>query len=279
VTAVLGSTRSSLIVLFAFWVCSCNNPTSPDSRTYFLSGLIRDSASLTPIADATVQVTTGSLAGRMTLSDAAGRFQFADMASAVEQTMVTVLKFGYLPVTVQVDRADVVISLLTSRLPIEGDYTMTFTASDECTMLPSTLRRRAYPATVVAARRFASSTDANFAIELSGSDFFPELRILSLSIRASNARFFVASVEAEQRWGDDLPIYERVDGTGYLSLHGTGTATLTVSDTAFNTTFDGIMSYCPRSTSPFGPGNPPQCSVPAVDCQSDRHQLSGSRRE
>jgi hypothetical protein len=166
----------------------------------------------------------------------------------------------------------------TSRLPIEGDYTLTFAAADECTTLPSTMRRRSYSATIVASRQFVSSLDGNFGIELSGSDFFPELRTLSLSIRASTARFFVASVEAEQRWGDDVPIYERIGATGYLSLHGTGTTTLTVSDTAFDTTFDGIMSYCPSSTNPFGPGSPPRCTAPAIDCQSVRHQLTGARR-
>jgi hypothetical protein len=269
--------RSSLIVALAICATACGSPTSPSSK-FLLSGVIRDSSSLTPVADATVQVTTGSLAGQMTVSDREGRFRFGDLASAVEPTTLAVFRVGYFPVTMLAERPDVVILLATSRLPIEGDYTMTFAAAGECTMLPSPLRRRAYSATIAVSSRLGSSLDAIFAIELSGADFLAELRTVSLSIRASTGRFFVASHEAERRWGDDVPIYERVGATGCLSLHGVGATPLTVSDTAFDTTFEGILSYCPTSTNRFGPGYPPQCTAPAVDCQSNGHQLTGVRR-
>ena len=138
------SIRSLVSVALAIWISACNSPSSPGSRTFTLSGLVRDSSSFGPVADATIQVTSGSLAGRVTTSDTSGRFQFAEAASVADPTTLLVLKAGYFPVTVQVERTDVVITLASSRIPLEGNYTMTFTAADDCSMLPSPLRRRTY---------------------------------------------------------------------------------------------------------------------------------------
>lgn len=268
-----------LLLILAVLGSACNNPTSPAGRTFFLAGVIRDSSSSRPVPDATVQVTTGSLAGRATTSDALGQFHFTELASSDEPTTLTVLKFGYSPAIVRVDRTDVVITLSSSRLPIEGDYTMIFTAADECDMLPSALRRRAYAATIVLSRTFSSSMDGNFDIELSGADFFPELRTIAMSIRSGRSNVFISSSEAERKWGDDIPVYERVRAGEHLSLHGRAEGSVSVTDTALTTTFDGVIAYCPTSTAPrFAAGYPPTCAMPPIECRSGRHQLTASRR-
>jgi hypothetical protein len=270
--------QSLVIVVVAVLISACANPSSPSSGTFTLAGTVRDS-SLSPLADAIIQVTSGTLAGQVTTSNALGQFHFADAASLTVPTILVVLKAGYLPATVQVERTDIVVTLTTSRFPVEGDYTITFTAADECSMLPSSLRRRTYPSTIDIWRRFdVPPLGGVFAIQLSESDFFPELRTLSLSIRGNTAKFFISSFEAEQRWLDDVPIYERLGATGYLSLHGRATTVMSVTDTAFTTTFDGIMSHCPKSLDPLGPGYPPKCAAMAIECHSSRHQLTGSRR-
>ena len=269
--------RGVLLLILTVLGSACNNPTSPE-RTFFLSGMIRDASSSRPVADATVQVTTGSLAGRATTSDSLGQFHFTELASSAEPTTLTVLKFGYSPATVQVQRTDVVITLSSSRLPIEGDYTMIFAAANECDMLPSALRRRAYAAAIVVSRRFTSSLDGLFDIELSGADFFPELRTISLSISSGRSNVFIGSSEADRKWGDDIPIYERVRAGEHLSLHGRAEGNVSVTDTALTQTFDGVIAFCPRSTAPFADGYPPQCAMPPIECRSDHHQLTASRR-
>ena len=266
-----------VVVAVAIAISACSSPSSPGKNTYILAGLIRDSSSA-PIEGATVQVTAGSLMGQMTTTDSSGRFRFTDPAFVDTPTTVLVLKAGYLPVTQRIDSANVVITLSAASYPIEGNYTVTFTAASECSVLPSSLRRRAYPSTIAIYRRSTSPLEGTFTMELSGSDFFPQLRTLSLSIRNNTGSFFIASFEADQRWMDDLPVYERLGANEYFSVHGKATVAVSVNDTAFTTTFDGIMSYCPRSIDPIGTGFPPNCAVPAIDCRSDHHQLTGSRR-
>lgn len=277
---VMHATRiqSLVIVVVAALISGCANPSSPSKATFTLAGIIRDS-SLRPLADAMIQVTSGTLAGQVTTSNALGQFQFADTASVTVPTILVVVKAGYFPATVQVERTDIVVTLTSSRFPVEGDYTITFTAADECSMLPSSLRRRIYSSTIDIWQRFdVPPLGGFFAIGLTESDFFPELRTLSLSLRGNRGNFFISSFEAQERWGDDVPIYERLGATEYLSLHGTATTVMSVTDTAFATTFDGIMSYCPKSFDPLGRGSPPRCAAIAIDCHSSRHELTGSRR-
>jgi hypothetical protein len=266
-----------LLVAVAISISACTSPTSPDNRMFVLAGVIRDTSS-TPVADALVQVASGPLAGRTATTDTAGRFQFSEAIAVAEPTTLIVLKAGYESVTVRVDRTSLVITLSpVVRPPIEGNYTIGFTAAQECSVLPSSIQRREYPS-MIAVSRQPSALESFFAIELSESNFFPALRILSLSIQGRFATFVIASVEANQRWGDDLPVYERVSATEYIALHGKASATMSVNDTAFTARFDGVMSYCPRSIAPIGTGFPPQCAVPAIECRSDHHQITGLRR-
>jgi hypothetical protein len=222
------------------------------------------------VPGALVQVGSGTLAGRTTTSDAAGQFRFDEPVSAREATTLTVLAAGYPPTTVIVDRTAVTITLgKPLRFAIEGDKALTVGVADECTSIPSRVRRRSYPSTIIAVRQTTQSSDEGFYVELSASEFFTGLRTISLGVRGNRATMSISSVEAMTRWLDDLPVYARLNTAEYLAVHGTtATTTLNAADTEWATTFDGTVTYCAKYTDPVGPGFPPGCAVPPIECRS-----------
>ena len=264
-----------VIVPFAIWIAACTNPTAPKIDTISLSGVIRDAA-LQPVADVRIEIVGGQFSGRFTMSDAQGRFQFVDPPSVTEPVTLRLSKAGYLPVLSPAGRDRpliLTISAEPSVLP-PGEYSIAFTASAACTSLPSSVRSRTYSSTL----NVWETTIGVFSTALGGADFFPDLRTISGRNNGARIEFSVYSVEAANRWADALPIYERLSATEYLSLVGNATAGLPGITTSLTTSFDGAIAYCARSTDPLAPGFPPQCTVPAIECRSDQHRLTVSRR-
>lgn len=263
-----------VIVSVAIWISACTSPTSSGIETIDLAGVIRDT-SQRPVGDVRVEIISGAFAGRFTMSNAQGRFQFVDPPSVAEPVTLRVSKAGYLPTIAQAgrDRAIIVtISAEPAFLP-PGEYSITFTTAAACTALPASVRSRTYSSTL----NVWETMSGAFSTVLREADFFPDLRTISGRNRGVIIEFSVYSAEAFRRWLEDLPIYERVSATEYLSLVGTATAAVSGTATSLTTSFDGIMAYCARSTDPMAAGYPPQCTVPVIECRSDRHQLSLSR--
>jgi hypothetical protein len=266
-----------LLVVFpvAIWMSACASPSSPSTETINLAGVIRDAAQQ-PVNDVRIEIVGGPFSGRFTTSNAQGRFQFVDPPSVAEPTTLRLSKAGYLPMLAEAQRDRplvLTISAEPSMLP-SGDYWLTFTAADACTALPPRVRSRTYSS----ALNVWETMTGTFSARLGGADFFPDLRTISGRNGDLVITFSVYSVEAAVRWGDELPIYERLSATEYFSLVGNARAPLSGVTTSLTASFDGAMAYCARSTDPVAPGFPPQCAVPVIECRSDQHQLTVTRR-
>jgi hypothetical protein len=264
-----------VIVSVAIWTSACSSPTSPRIETINLVGVIRDT-SQQPVGDVRIEIVSGQFVGRFTMSNDQGRFQFVDPPSVNEPVTLRLSKAGYLTTLAPAGREQALIltiSAVPAVLP-PGEYSITFTAAAACTALPASVQSRTYSSTL----NIWETTVGSFSTVLRGADFFPDLRTISGRNRGVTIDFSIYSAEAFNRWTDELPIYERVSATEYLSLLGRATAPLAGTTMSLTTSFDGTMAYCARSTEPSAPGFPPHCAVPAVECQSDRHQLTVSHR-
>ena len=94
-------------------------------------------------------------------------------------------------------------------LTLDGAYTVTFTAAGGCTALPPVARTRTYVA------RFQPSPDnRTFVVApLSGADLFPFYNKISATVSNDAAVFYVDSWDADNSWGDDDPIIDRLTRT------------------------------------------------------------------
>ena len=258
-----------LIFLSVFWLPACSNPTAPDDPRYGLAGVVRDS-SLQPIADARIEIMSGAFAGRFTTSNAAGEFHFVDPPFVSELVTLRIFKEGYRPASAPLGPLRIVVTLV----PDATQGTITFNAAATCNMLPPSVMSRTYTATI----DIWEPASSGLVIALTGADFFTGLGTMwgNIGRDGSVAVFNVSSHEAYRNWLEELPIYERIGATGYLSFMGMATTSVPPREDSFTTMFDGTISYCPNRTD-RGNGFPPECRVAEIQCRSDRHELTGTR--
>jgi hypothetical protein len=232
--------------------------------------MVVDSSSQ-PVADATIEIMSGAFAGRRTTSNRAGEFQFIDPPFVSERVTLRIFKDGYRPGFVPVGELRIVVRL--ARSPTEG--TITFRAASACTMLPPSLMTRSYAATI----DIWEPASTALVIPLRGADFFTGLSTLwgSIGRAGTVAEFKVSSHEIYERWLEDLPIYERIGANGYISFLGTATTSVPPREDSFTASFEGTISYCPNATT-LRDGEPPGCRVAEIQCRSDRHEFTGTRR-
>jgi hypothetical protein len=154
----------------------------------------------------------------------------------------------------------------------EGAYVLTFTADGSCDQLPLSIRSRTYNATVT------RSGIETFEAELSGASFYPNFGSLWISsTNPWNSRFHVQSTYALNRWLDDIPLYERLAGGGYVALGGIADVPFDKSTPSGSVTFAGEFTYCATPTNPSSDIYPPACVKP-VTCHSDKHKLTLVRK-
>jgi hypothetical protein len=258
-----------LIVLSGVLLSACSNPMAPDEPQYGLAGVVRDSSSQ-PIADARIEIASGAFAGRFTTSNAAGEFHFVDPLFVSELITLRISKEGYRPAFAPVGQLRIVVTLV----PNATQGTITFKAAATCNTLPASLMSRTYTATI----DIWEPASIELFIALTGADFFTGLSTMwgNIGRAGSVAVFNVNSYEAYRNWLEELPIYERIGATGYVSLLGVATTGVPPREDSFTTRFEGTISYCPNATD-RGNGFPPECRVAEIQCRSDRHELRGTR--
>lgn len=160
-------------------------------------------------------------------------------------------------------------------LDVNGEYTLTFTAADDCDQLQPEHRQRTYMAALSREQTFSGAFV--FKGELSGASFVPDYETFFGRVDSDSVEFYVSSLAAYNRWLDEEPIFERI-GTGYLSIVGYATfSPLTFGQSEVVAEVNGTFAYCSRAQ-PAGPGYPPPCDVPRVSCRSQHHHLAVSRR-
>jgi hypothetical protein len=162
----------------------------------------------------------------------------------------------------------------TQLIDLEGVYSVTFTAADSCSQIPTELRTRAYVATVSPER----SDRTNFTLKLSGDSFQPAYDTFWAGVADDAVLLSVYSWDAFRWWLEDHPIVERLGEGRFVAMVGTARALgVTSSASAITAAFRGTISYCAALTEPTIPSFPATCSA-AIECQSDGHRLLLARR-
>jgi hypothetical protein len=260
---------------------STSAPTAPSTSppiTQFplhLSGRVTDNISR-PLAGALV--TVAQPPGVMTTAAADGSFTLSDATLVGASVTLQIVKDGYTPAHVTIpNKSDTVRVFMTpvDLLTLDGAYTVTFTAADSCTDLPPVARTRTYVA------RFQPSTgNKTFVVApLSGADLFPFYDTISGSVSNDAAVFYVDSWDADNAWGDDEPIIDRLDSNNYVSFNGQGTSSILTSTASIAATFNGTIAYCATSQDPAHQDWPLTCATGALaECKSSEHQMILTRK-
>lgn len=91
--------------------------------------------------------------------------------------------------------------------------------------------------------------------------------------------FYVDSSDADNAWGDDEPIIDRLASNTYVSFDGQGTSPILTSTASIAATFNGTIAYCAASLDPVAQNFPLTCATGAlVECKSSQHQMTLTRK-
>ena len=248
---------------------------TPDSRLTMLTGRVQDSV-FRPLRDARVEVLDGALMGAVATTNNEGRFVVAPPVPAGQSVTLHVTKEGYSTATPKIRTDTNLLVTLTSStlIGLEGEYTVTFSASPACGQLPAAVQRRTYTGVV---RPRPSPPRAHFLAELAGADLYAAYDTFSAVVGDDAARFSIFSREAFDWWLEDHPIVERMAPNAYVAFMGTAMASQVTSNLSISATFDGTVAYCPAATAPTVENYPPSCTAP-IECRASDHQVVFSRR-
>lgn len=153
---------------------------------------------------------------------------------------------------------------------LNGAYTVTFSAAEECTDIGAELQQRTYLARI---QPMNARTDD---VVLSGADFYAGHETFMAMADGGLVRFFISSSYAMSAWLDDEPIVERLPEGRYLAILGTANAPVSFGQGPVTLAFSGSFSYCSAALSPAFPTLPPGCASPIV-CKSANHKLTIAR--
>src|SRR5262247_3014043 len=85
-------------------------------------------------------------------------------------------------------------------------------------------------------------------------------RMRRCSAHRAAPRFYVASVDADRWWGEDDPIFDRLDETTYVSFDGIALSSVLSSTASIAATLDGTIAYCSASQDPVNKDYPLRCA-------------------
>jgi Carboxypeptidase regulatory-like domain len=277
---------TALLVLFSLGCGGSVSPTQPTlsppasmPQEFSLSGSVADTA-FRSLADARVEVITGSKAGTFTITDVNGRFLMP--GTFTDTVTIRATSDGYQPETKtvppnfppngfvpplppgEVRRWDVYLSLQPDgpSANLAGAYTLTLSADTACTNLPEEARTRTYTATIV-----PGSRPTTFIGRLS------DARIVPVPIWPPYFEIGVAGDFANLA----LSFVEQLrDGT-YLAIEG-GTAAL-LGPSGITAPFNAHFVRC-RNQPAMAPGEYWWCGadVQGDECASSNNQLTLVRR-
>jgi carboxypeptidase family protein len=278
--------QSFIVALVVTFICgSCGNhsttaptpaplPASTKSPLH-LAGVVTDNISR-PLAGAVVIFTQSPGVTATTAAD--GTFTLSDSTLIDGAVSLQIVKDGYTSAHVTIpNKEDRVLVFMTpvDLLTLDGAYTVTFTADDSCAALPAAARTRTYVATF----QPTPNSKTFIVAPLSGADLFPFYDKMSGSVSNNAAVFYVDSLDADSAWGEDDPIFERLDANTYVSFDGHGTTSILTTAASIEATFNGTIAYCATSQDPLHPDWPLRCATGAlVECKSSQHRMTLTRR-
>lgn len=263
--------RGSLIVGLScgFVACGDDSPVAPQPTLLRVSTTVSVVDAVgRPQSDAIVELRTGPDAGATMTTDAEGKAFISTLVPAALGLTIRVSKPGFK--TAEATRwvpggtpmEDMWVSLESvNALNLAGEHLLTIEASPACTQLPQVARRRVYEATAVSATYGISYFD----IRLSGALFVNGTRnSLGVSVTADTAKFWV---------GDGDLFMEQLSPSSFLMFGGDATVEASQEDRVLSGPMNGLISYCPASLNASL-----TCTVPTVECISESHRLTFSRR-
>jgi hypothetical protein len=228
------------------------------------------------LPDVQVAILEGPFTGRTTSTDQEGRFAFGVTVSADERVALSLSKDGYSTSTPRVRGNTELRVTLTALnlLNLEGRYALSFTVAPACATIPSELRSRTYEAAI---NPLPSPPQGHFTSELGGGAFYEAYDTFWAAAGHDAARFSVYSRDALNWWLEDQPIIERLGPSSYLAFMGSAVVPIASSNGPMSGSFNGSVTFCPAAIDPSRPDFPPTCAAP-VECQSDQHRLTLTRR-
>lgn len=283
--------RTGRVVLMALACASCgsSNPiTGPDLRQQTVSGPQRtvsgsvQDAAFRPLAGAQVAIVGTRLS---TVTSADGRFELTGgisspltVRAAKEGYLTETQAFDWPPCTILPGSAQCLVSthlgtvfrLESQAVDISGDYTVTLSADNACSDLPSEARSRTYSASIVP----DSPARTRYSITLQT----PTGRDQEAGFEAGVTGDFLAL-----RFRLDPGLVDQIAPNVYVAAHGGASATVVPGAALLAATFDGYIEYCRLKDSSAFPRE--GCADPTpgqpgnfAHCQSRNHRLTFTRR-
>jgi hypothetical protein len=270
---------SAIALAFLSLDCQGRSTTAPSpavtKSALHLTGRVTDNIQR-PLYGATLTVT--EVPGALAFTGQDGSFTLA--GPTLVDTMVTlnISKDRYVSASLKIrnDRDDALLFMTPiDLLNIDGLYTITFTADDSCAQLPAAVRSRTYEA------MFGpwAGNPRGVVARLSGGNIVPAYDKISATISDNAARFYIASWDADLRWGEDDPIFDRLDQTTHVSFDGIALTGVLSSTASIAATLDGTIAYCSASQDPVYKDYPLRCASGAlVECKSSQHHMTLTRK-
>jgi hypothetical protein len=270
---VVVPTAWRLLASSIYWgLAACGgSPSQPDAAPpppspAVLSVTIEVSDTLPrPLAEASVEITSGPDAGKVAVTPASGRVTI-DGRSLTGTLALRIAKPGFSSAELSLpslDAAHLITLVPDVPLDLAGQHELTVEADSTCD-LPELARSRTYQALLT-----PGPNPWYFNIDLGGADFFDGLNLFGAFVTTDAVRYeiYLRGFEEED------PMVEQVSPTEYVSFAGEAIADVIPGESVITARFNGTVDYClatPTTTSY-------ECSSSVV-CSSDSHKLILTRQ-
>lgn len=245
-------------------------PTLPPPGTVFMKGTVSDTA-YRHLAGARVEVLDGPQAGLTATADARGEFSMTGLFDETTRFQATVGGHITSTRTLQPFCArcnpnwwiNFTLDVPDPPINVGGDYTLTFTANNRCTMLPDDMRSRTFTATVPAT---SPALPANASFRAGGAAFFEDWDAIGIGVAGD----YVAL------WFETL--VEQIAPNTFVSFAGQAADRVGSSNISpIEMPFHGRIEYCVTTATPGRFADCFQGQANVRRCESS-HQLTLTRR-
>jgi len=241
----------------------------PPAGSILMRGTVSDTA-YRPLPLARVEVLDGPQAGLTTTADARGGFALTGLFDETTRFQATV--DGHITSTRTLQPFCVrcnpnwwinfTLDVPDSPVNVGGDYTLTFTANNSCTMLPSDMRSRTFAATIPT----TSAMPAGAFFRVGGATLFEDWDAISIGVAGDYIALWLET------------LVEQIAPDTFVAFAGQAAAEINRSNLSrIELPFAGMIEYCVTTTTP---GRYPDCFQGRAKVQrcETAHRLTLTRR-
>ena len=247
---------------------AANKP--PPAGSILMQGTVSDTA-YRPLPRARVEVLDGPQAGLTATADGRGGFAMTGLFDETTRFQATVNGHITSTRTLQPFCArcnpnwwiHFTLDVPDSPVNVGGDYTMTFTANNACTMLPSDMRSRMFTATIPAT---SPALPADSFFRVGGATLFEDWDAISIGVAGGYVALWLET------------LVEQIAPNTFVAFAGQAAAEVDTSNmSGIEFPFHGLIEYCVTTTTP---GRYPDCFQGRANVQrcESTHQLTLTRR-